>query len=76
MERFWLCYINFVIFSSLRFLLFSFNAIYLYTLHEGNNKDNNNNNNNNNNNMFTDQSVLKVLCSVHHFRISYAFKSH
>ena len=32
MERFWLCYINFLIFLSLHLLLLSFNAIYLSAL--------------------------------------------
>ena len=50
-----------------------FRYIIVNTLYNCDNKDNNNNNNNNNNNIiFTDQSALKMLCSVHHLRISFA----
>jgi len=42
--------------------------IIVNTVHKSDDRDNNN--------KFTDRSLLKMLCSVHHFGISFAFKSH
>jgi len=54
--------------------------IIVNTVHKSDDRDDDddddNNNNNNNNNKFTDQIVLKMLCSVQHFRISFAFNTH
>ena len=53
--------------------------IIVNTLHKGDNRvddDDDDIDDNNNNNIFTDQSVLEVLCSVHHFRISFALNDH
>jgi len=57
-----------------------FRYIIVVTLHNVEKKDDddddNNNNNNNGNNIFTHQSALKLLCSVHHCRISYPLNIH
>ena len=53
-----------------------FRYIIVNTLHKGDNRDDDDDDNNNNNNIFTGQSVLNVLCSVHHFRISFALNGH
>jgi len=45
-----------------------FMYIIVNTVHKSDDRDNNN--------KFTDRSLLKMLCSVHHFGISFAFKSH
>jgi len=43
-----------------------FRYIIVNTVHKSEDRDNKN--------KFTDRSVLKMLCSVHHFGISFAFK--
>ena len=53
-----------------------FRYISVNTLHKGDNRDDDNDEDNNNNNIFIGQSVLKMLCSVHHFRISFELIGH
>ena len=52
--------------------------ICINTLHKGENDDDDDDDDDddNNNNIFTDQSLLKTLCSVHHFRIKFALNIH
>jgi hypothetical protein len=49
--------------------------IIVNTVHKSDNKDDDDDDDNNNN-KFTIQIVLKMLCSVHHFHIPFAFKIH